>query len=392
MTGEPLKVGVLVSQTGVTSVIERTQLAATQLAIEEVNSAGGVRGRLLQMVAYDPASDPALYRNYARRLIEEDGVSIVFGCYMSSARRALLPIIERNNALLCYPTFYEGFEYSENVLYFGSVPNQTNRALADLVMGRFGERAVLIGSDYLFPRESNRLMHNILARRGGSVLGEIYLPLNAPAGEFEVAIASAQAAAPDFIFSTVVGSDIPKLYRAFRSRGLDPAKMPIASVTATETELASLPEGMAAGHITAAPYFASLPSAENRRFVQKFRERFGTDKMANMCAEASYISVHLTAQGIRIAGADDPRALARALHGVSFEAPQGPVKVDAENNHCYLFSRIGQMRDDGQFDIIWESAESTKPDPYFFESKAAVDRGNAASPAAIPLLSSEIGA
>lgn len=365
MSADAIRIGVLFSQTGVTSVIERTQLMATQLAIEEINLAGGIGGRLLEPIVYDPASDPTRFRKYGRRLLEEDGVSIIFGCYMSSTRRAILPIIERSNALLCYPTFYEGFEYSDNVLYFGSLPNQTNNVLADYVLERHGGRAFLVGSDYIFPRESNRLMHSILGNRGGAVIGEVYIPLNATEDQVDFAIASAKSAAPDFIFSTVVGSDIAKLYRAFRRSGLDPSTTPIASITATEAELAGLAPGMAAGHISAAPYFSTVATVENERFLRNLKRRFGTTMVANMCAEAAYVSVHLVAQSARIAGTFDPRAIIRSLHGIRFEAPQGPVKIDAENNHSYLFSRIGKLRADGQFDILWESSESIKPDPYF---------------------------
>lgn len=363
----PLRIGVLFSQTGVTSVIERTQLAATQLAIAEVNERGGIGGRLLEPVTYDPRSDPVLFRKYGRRLLEEDGVSIIFGCYMSSTRRAILPIIERNNALLCYPTFYEGFEFSENVLYFGSLPNQTNKLLVDYLMRQHGGRAFLLGSDYLFPREANRLMQSIMVSRGGTVVGELYVPLDAASDHFARAVAEAKAASPDFIFSTLVGSDVAKFYRAFHEQGLDAMTMPIASVTATEAELAALPPGMAAGHITAAPYFATVDTAENRRFVRNLQQKFGDGIKANMCAEAAYLAVHFVAQGLQLAENGDPRSLVRALHGIRFDAPQGAVKIDAENNHAYLFSRVGRMRSDGMFDIVEESAESIKPDPYFVE-------------------------
>lgn len=367
MQGAGIRVGVLFSQTGITAVIERTQLDATLLAIEEVNRGGGIDGIPLEPIVYDPASDPAQFRKLAERLVQEDRVPIIFGCYMSSARRAVVPVIEQWNALLCYSTFYEGFEYSPNVLYCGSLPNQTNITLAKFLLGAYGRRVVLLGSDYIFPRESNRLMRSIFAEEGGEIVGERYAPLGSSERTFDVMLAEAKLLRPDVIFSTVVGDDIDKLYRAFWQRGLDAASMPIASITATEAELALLPPSAREGHISAAPYFASIDSPENRCFVRSYQKRFGGSAVPNMCAEAAYFSVFLVAHGIRSAGVADPRALIRSLHGFQFDAPQGAVRVDGENNHMFLYTRIGRADADGQFKIVEESAQSTKPDPYLVD-------------------------
>jgi branched-chain amino acid transport system substrate-binding protein len=362
-----MKVGVLFSQTGVTSVIEQTQLHATLLAIEEVNEAGGIGGIPLEPIVYDPASDPTQFRRLAERLMRDDGVSVIFGCYMSSARRAILPVVERRNALLCYPTFYEGFEYSPNVLYCGSLPNQTNIVFAKFLLETYGRNIYLIGSDYVFPRESNRLMRSIVSKEGGSVIGERYIALNSPPNVFEVAIKEIKLARPDVIFSTVVGSDVAKLYGAFRNQGLDPATMPIGSITTTEAEIAIMPPGAAEGHLSAAPYFASVASEDSRKFVAAYHRRFGERPEVNMCAEAAYFSVFLVAHGMRHAGDTDPQSLIRSLHGCQFNAPQGPIKVDAENNHTYVCARIGRIQKDGRFTVVHESTGSIKPDPYLVD-------------------------
>jgi branched-chain amino acid transport system substrate-binding protein len=366
-TAGTAKVGVLFSQTGVTSVVEQTQLNATLLAIEEINAAGGINGVPLEPVVYDPASDPARFRSLAERLLREDGVPVVFGCYMSSTRRAVLPVIERWNALLCYPTFYEGFEYSPNILYCGSVPNQTNIAFAKFLLETYGRNIYFVGSDYIFPHESNRLMRSIVPKQGGVVIGERYLPLDSPQSAFDLLMKEIKLARPDAIFSTVVGRDVAKLYTAYCGQQLDPDTMPIGSITTTEAEISLLPPGAAAGHLSAAPYFATVDTAENRRFVQTYRRRFGPGASPNMCAEAAYFSVFLVAQGMRQAGTADPQSLIRSLHGCQFNAPQGPVKVDAENNHAYLFCRIGRIQQNGEFLILHETTDNIKPDPYLVD-------------------------
>lgn len=174
-TSAPWRIGVLFSRTGFMSVIEETQYQGTQLAIEEVNEAGGVCGRELVPVAYDPGSDSAAYGHYAKRLMVEDQVSTIFGCYTSSSRKAVLPVVERLNGLLWYPTLYEGFEASPNVIYTGASPNQNSLALCRYLMDTFGTRFYFVGSDYIYPRESNRVMRELLKSNGGSVVGERYV-------------------------------------------------------------------------------------------------------------------------------------------------------------------------------------------------------------------------
>src|ERR1700753_926178 len=171
------RVGVLFSQTGVTSTIERTQLNATLLAIEEINAGGGVLGRPVEPVIYDPASDPKKFRAFAERLVQVDRIRLLFGCYMSSTRKAVLPVVEGHRGLLFYPTLYEGFEYSRNCIYTGAAPNQNAIQLAKFLLSSYGNRFLLVGSNYIYPYESNRLMADFVAQGRGEVLAEIYVPL-----------------------------------------------------------------------------------------------------------------------------------------------------------------------------------------------------------------------
>lgn len=361
---DPVRIGMLFSASGVTSVIESSQRLGTMLAVEEINAAGGVHGRELQLIAYDPQSSPARYRALAERLIVEDGVRVIAGCYMSSTRKTVIPVLERWNALLLYPTLYEGFEYSRNVFYTGAAPNQNSVQLAEFMIRRFGSRAFMVGSDYVYPYESNRIMSDLLLERGGEKVAEHYLPLDAGEADFEAIVKRIKAAAPDFIFSTVVGEGTAMLYRAYRKAGLDPARMPIASLTTSEAEIAAMGAEYGEGHITSAPYFQSLTTESNQRSLAAFHERYGAELVTNQCWEAAYFQMHLLANAMRRADPDDVESLLRALPGSEFPAPQGRVRIDEENHHTYLHPRIGRANAQGQFDILEEARAWVRPDPY----------------------------
>ena len=221
-TSAPWRVGVLFSVTGNTAVIERTQLAGTMLAIEEINDSGGIRGRPLKPVVYNPMSDATAFGRYAKQLMIKDDVNTIFGCYTSSSRKSVLPVVERLNGLLWYPTLYEGFEFSPNIVYTGAAPNQTVTVLCRYLMKRYGSRFYFVGSDYIYPRELNRLMKEFLGHNGGSVVGESYLSLRASHNEFNPIISEIKKCQPDIIFSTVVGDTTTYLYQAYADSCLDP--------------------------------------------------------------------------------------------------------------------------------------------------------------------------
>ena len=276
-TDAPWRVGVLFSQTGVTSAVEQSQLNATLLAIDEINSGGGVLDRMVQPVIYDPASDPKQFRSLAERLFQTDRIRLLFGCYMSSTRKAVLPVVESHRGLLFYPTLYEGFEYSRHCIYTGAAPNQNSLQLARFLLSTYGNRFLLVGSNYIYPYESNRLMADFVMQGRGEVLDEIYVPLEPRPRDFEKVIAKIKKTSPDVIFSTVVGRGTSTFYEAYRSAGFDPAKMPIASLTTSEAEVAEMHREAAEGHITAAPFFETSSSASARRFVENFKRKYGPD-------------------------------------------------------------------------------------------------------------------
>ncbi len=362
---DPVRVGILYSATGTTSTIGQSQLQGAQLAIDEINEAGGLLGRELVAVRYDPASTPARYAALAEQLIVRDGINVIFGCYMSSSRKAVIPIVEKWNKLLFYPTLYEGFEFSGNVIYTGAAPNQNSVQLADYMTSSFGARVYLIGSDYIYPYESNRIMGELVMQHPGSdKLGEHYLPLDATERDYAAIMQDIRARQPDFIFSTVVGDSTASLYRAYAEAGFNPQTMPIASLTTSEAEIAQMGADVAAGHFTAAPYFQSIDSPANARCLARLRQRLGDDCRPNLCWEAAYFQMHLFANAFRQAGSDRIGELLPHLLGSEFDAPQGRIRLDPDNHHTWLHPRVGRANAQGGFTIVRQATRAVSPDPY----------------------------
>ncbi len=360
----PWRVGILFSQTGVTSAVEQSQLNATLLAIEEINSGGGVLDRMIEPVIYDPASDPKQFRALTERLFQLDRIRLLFGCYMSSTRKAVLPVVESHRGLLFYPTLYEGFEYSRHCIYTGAAPNQNSLQLAKFLLSTYGNRFLLVGSNYVYPYESNRLMADFVVQDRGKVLDEIYVPLDAGPRDFEKVINRIKKTSPDVIFSTVVGRGTSVFYEAYRNAGFDPANMPIASLTTSEAEVAEMRREAAEGHITAAPFFETSSSSAARRFVDSFKDKYGPDAPVTAAAEAAYFQLHLAMRALARSGSDDPESVLKELRDSEFDAPQGRVRIDPENNHTYLWPRIARLDKSGRFQTVWNPGVRIKPDPY----------------------------
>lgn len=362
-TSESWRVGVLFSTTGFMAVIEETQLRGTLLAIDEINSAGGVDGREIMPVLYDPASETSAFGHYAKRLMVTDDIITIFGCYTSSSRKAVLPVVERLNGLLWYPTLYEGFEFSPNVIYTGAAPNQNSVALCRFLIANYGLRFYFVGSDYIYPRESNRIMRRIIRSSGGEVAGERYVGLRARPADFLPVMRDIRELRPDVIFSTVVGDATVALYQACADAGLDSKITPIASLTTTEAEIRAMGFDVGEGHVTAAPYFQGSGGERDATFISRYKKRYGADEPTNMCVEAAYFQVHIFARALEATNSMDTDILRPMVLGASLDAPQGRVSIDA-SHHTSLWTRIGRANRCGQFDVLQQSRSAVLADPF----------------------------
>lgn len=359
-----IPIGVLFSQTGWTAVTERSMLSATLFAIKEINTSGGINGRLLEPVYADPKGEPSRYQTLARELIIDRGVQIILGCYTSSQRKAVLNVLDKERGLLCYPAQYEGFEYSRDVIYFGAVPNQHCLFLAKYLLTHFSPRVYIVGSDYVWPREVGRIMQDIIHLSGGEVLGQRYLREESRAHEFDTLIKDIIGCNPAIIFNNFVGTSNEMFYKAYVENGLSAQNMPVASLTTSEADIMVVGASAVAGHITAATYFHSQSNDTNTTCLKRYQDLCGTPPRANMCWEAAYIQAHMVAQALRRSESQSIHLVRSHILGAEFDAPQGPVKIDPLSSHMCVWPKIGIAGDNGQFKIVAEVHQAVYPDPY----------------------------
>jgi branched-chain amino acid transport system substrate-binding protein len=345
------------------------------LAVGEINADPAFPFTLEAIEANPEGRNPS-YAEMACRMLTTERLVHVVGCYTSSSRKEVLPYFEKYDGLLWYPSHYEGFESSEHVIYTGAAPNQHIVPLAEYLLQHCGTRAYCIGSNYIWAWENNKIMREAVYGAGGVVLAERYFPVGEL--DFDAVIEQIIDSRPDFVFNTLIGVSAYAFFRAFRraveARGIDqPRVFPIASCSLAEPELIEIGPAACAGHVSSSVYFESIKTATNLGFVASYARRFPQAGPTSADAEASYLAVHLLARAIRRARSADPFAVRAALPQVVINAPQGEVRVDRENRHCYLTPRIGVSNARGGFDIIYEAAHPVRPDPYLVwqESKSA---------------------
>ena len=353
------------SQEGPYAAVGTAMFRGAQLAVSEI-AGDPVYAFHFDVQTVEPGGRNDGYVAGAQALLSQPGLAHVVGCYTSSSRKEVLPVFEKLDAVLWYPSHYEGFETSENIVYTGAAPNQHVVPLTHYILSEGGRRAFLVGSNYIWAWENNRIMREILGRNGGQVLGERYLPV----GEIEVTemVDLILRHRPDFIFSTLIGESAYSFLRCLRRKcieaGLDqPRDLPVLSCSLAEFELPLIGDAND-GHISSSVYFSSLQSDANARFVAAWERHHPGAGHTSADAEASYIAVYMLARAIRCAGSAEPAAVLQALSAVSFEAPQGMVQIDADNRHSYLWPRIGRSRADGTFEILHDSSKMVRPDPY----------------------------
>jgi branched-chain amino acid transport system substrate-binding protein len=303
-------------------------------------------------------------------MLDEEHASLLIGCYMSNTRQAVVPVVERRGALLAYPAPYEGFEYSANVIYGGAVPNQHILLLARHLITHFGKRFYLVGTRYTFPIESNRVMLTLVAEQKGDILAERYVKLDARHRDLKPIVDDIKARKPDVVFCTVVGEAAQRFYELCSDADIG-AHTQIASLTITEAELALMGPGLAEGHLTAATYFETINTPENKRFVRNYKARFGAHEHPNAMAETAYGLTHMVLAAVGRCESLDTDAIRAELAKTQFDAPQGRVRLDPDNSHFYLWPRIGRAEADGQFTIVEQSSGAIKPDPYLINHSLA---------------------
>ncbi|MFN7629060.1 MAG: ABC transporter substrate-binding protein [Pirellula sp.] len=363
---DPIRVGILHSQTGTRAISETPLRHAEILAIEEINKAGGVLGRQLEPIVKDGHSRQDHFRLRSTDLIEEHDVAVVFGCWTSADRKAVLPIFEQSNKLLFYPLQYEGNESSRNVFYSGSTPNQQILPAIDWFLSDEGgnkKKIFLIGSDYVYPRTANYIVKKYLGTKSMNIAGEIYVPLGHR--DFGPIIEQIVETQPDLILSTINGDSNIHFYRNLHERGITASQLPVVATSIGEGELRVLPPETTQGHYAVWSYFQSLDSAENQKFVQLYKREFGHDRVVDDPMEAAYTQVFLWKQAVEKAGTTDTDAVRKALEaGIEVNAPGGRGRLDGKTHHMHKRFRLGRIRGDRQFDIVYESADTIAPDPY----------------------------
>jgi urea transport system substrate-binding protein len=383
-TKETIKLGILHSQTGSMGMNEMSLRHSEVLAIEEINNSGEFPKTEFVPVVRDGRSKSDHFRRRVRDLIDVEKVDVIFGCWTSLHRKAVIDEManptdlfrpdgfvssnsaNRHEPLLFYPLQYEGFEANRNVFYFGSTPNQQILPAIDWFLSDQGgkrQKIYLIGSDYLFPRMANYIVKKYLESRDVEVVDEVYLPLGH--NDFGDAILKIREKSPDLILSTINGDSNRPFYEQLYKSGIRAESVPVVATSVAEDELRRIPPEFVQGHYAAWSYFQSLDTPESKAFVKSFKKNFGLDRVVDDPMEAAYTQVMVWKEAYKRANSSDPLKIREVLEkGMEFDAPGGRIKVDPKTHHMYKKFRLGQIQLDRQFKIIYESKDLIAPDPF----------------------------
>jgi urea transport system substrate-binding protein len=360
--GAPIKVGVLHATSGTMAISESSVVDATLLAIEEINQKGGVLGRQIQPMVVDTKSDWNFAAQEAERLITQEQVSVVFGCWTSSCRKTVKPVFEQYKSLLFYPVQYEGLELSPNIVYTGAAPNQQITPAVKWSVDNLGSKFFLVGSDYVFPRTANAIIKDQVKALRGTIVGEEYIVLGSQ--DVSSMVQKIVEAQPDVILNTINGDSNVAFFKALQGAGITADKIPVVSFSIAEDELRTLGVGEMTGNYAAWNYFESIKSPENTAFVNAFKSKYGADRVTDDPMEAAYFGVHLWAQAAEAAGSPEAEAVLGTIGSQTYGAPEGVVAVDPETQHIWKTVRIGRIQANGQFNIVWTSNGPVRPVPY----------------------------
>ncbi|HQD65857.1 MAG TPA: urea ABC transporter substrate-binding protein [Casimicrobium huifangae] len=377
---DPIKVGVLHSLSGTMAISETVLKDVALMAIEEINAKGGVMGRKLEPVVVDPASNWPLFAEKARQLISQDKVAVTFGCWTSVSRKSVLPVYEELNSLLFYPVQYEGEELSKNVFYTGAAPNQQAIPAVEYLMSKDGgsaKRWVLLGTDYVYPRTTNKILRAFLKSKGVSEadIMEEYTPFGH--SDYQTIIAKIKKFASEgkktAVVSTINGDSNVPFYKELGNQGLKATDVPVVAFSVGEEELRGVDTKPLVGHLAAWNYFMSLKNPANDDFTKKWAAYAKAKGIAghkdkpltNDPMEATYIGIHMWKQAVEKAKTTDVDKVIAAMAGQTFKAPSGIVsKMDEKNHHLHKSVFIGEVKADGQFNVVWKTKGPVKAQPW----------------------------
>jgi len=358
---DTIKVGVLHSLSGTMAISETTLKDVMLMLIDEQNKKGGINGKMLEAVVVDPASDWPLFAEKARELIEANGVDVVFGCWTSVSRKSVLPVFEELNSILFYPVQYEGEESQKNVFYTGAAPNQQAIPAVDYLMAEEGvERWVLAGTDYVYPRTTNKILEAYLIAKG--VAPEDIMINYTPFGhsDWQTIVSDIKtfgsAGKKTAVVSTINGDANVPFYKELGNQGVSAEDIPVVAFSVGEEELAGLDTTPLVGHLAAWNYFMSVDTPENAEFIEKWQTFIGSEeRVTNDPMEAHYIGFNMWVKAVEAAGTTDADAVIDALPGIEVPNLTGGTSVMLPNHHITKPVLVGEIQDDGQFDVVWET-------------------------------------
>ena len=365
VTDDTVTVGILHSSTGTMAISETGSIEAEKLAIAQINESGGILGRQIKVIQEDGASDWPTFAEKAKKLLASDHVAAIFGCWTSASRKAVLPVLEQLNGMLYYPTFYEGLEQSKNVIYTGQeATQQVLEGLNWVNKEKNGKTFYLIGSDYIWPRTSNKIARKHIEGHltGCKVVGEDYFPLGST--QFNSVINKVKLTKPDVIFTTVVGGSNVAFYKQLKAAGVNLSKQTLLTISVTEDEIEGIGGENIAGAFSSMKYFQSLDNDNNKKFVAAFKKAYGEKSVIGDVSQAAYLGPWLWKFTVEKANSFDVDKVAAASGGVEFaNAPEGYVRIDP-NHHLWSKSLVGEAQADGQFKVVYTSPELIKPNPF----------------------------
>ena len=367
---DTIKVGILHSLSGTMAISETTLKDTVLMMIERQNAAGGLLGRQLEPVVVDPASDWPMFAEKARELIELNDVAVTFGCWTSVSRKSVLPVFEEFNSLLFYPVQYEGEESSKSVFYTGAAPNQQAIPAVDYLMNEIGvERWVLAGTDYVYPRTTNRILEAYLKSQG--VVDDDIMINYTPFGhsDWQSIISDinnfGSTGRKTAVVSTINGDANVPFYIELGNQGISAEDIPVIAFSVGEEELSGLDTGPLVGHLAAWNYFMSIPTEENDDFIDGWLDFIGDDdRVSNDPMQAHYIGFNMWAEAVTKAGTTDPEAVQEAIIGVTVPNLTGGMATMMPNHHITKPVFIGEIQSDGQFDVVWETSGTVVGDAW----------------------------